>query len=149
MSLEEFDDAILDDDDQYETPGHLYANLKHQYNIFPKLDVCANKANTKCDLFLEDALHVSWKFDSWCNPPHSKTEDFVKRADSQWLEHNINILMIVPANSICTHYFDMIFEKGHATYHRISGRPQFLRDGVLSKNSSRNSYFAVVWRKRE
>ncbi len=148
MSLEEFDDTILDDDDQYETPGYLFKSLCAKYKIIPILDVAANKSNTKCYIFLEDALHVGWHGDTWCNPPHSKTEEFVKRADGQWLEHNINILMIVPANSICTHYFDLIFDSGHATYHRISGRPQFLRDGRLSKNPSRNSYFVVVWRKR-
>ncbi len=148
MSLEEFDNKPVDDEDQYETPGELYESLCKKYKINPILDVAANKGNTKCHIFLEDAMHVGWHGDSWCNPPHSKTEEFVKRASSQHLLNNINILMIVPANSICAHYFDPIFERGHASYHRISGRPQFLKDGVLSKNSSRNSYFAVVWRKR-
>lgn len=147
MSLRLFDNNILDDDDQYETPKELYESLCKKYNLSPKLDVAANLKNKKCVFYLTDALHENWALDSWCNPPHSKTEDFVKRADNQWLDQNINILMIVPANSICTHYFDSIFEMGHAEYHRISGRPQFLRDGKLSKNSSRNSYFVVIWRK--
>ena len=147
MSLKEFDNKPVDDDDQYETPGELYESLCKEYDIFPRLDVCANKNNTKCDLFLEDALHVNWFYDTWCNPPHSKTEEFVKRARTQHLEHNINILMIVPANSICASYFDGVFDR-HVDYYRISGRPQFLRDGKKSRFPSRNSYFAVVWRKK-
>ena len=147
LSLKDFDLTIMNDEDEYETPRELYKSLCEKYNIFPKLDVCADSNNSKCGLHLEDAFHKDWYYDSWCNPPHSKTEDFVKRANTQWLNHNINILMIVPANSICTHYFEYIVEKV-VEIHPIFGRPQFLRYGKISKYPSRNSYFVVIWRKR-
>ena len=147
--LKEFDDTGLDNEDEYETPWELYADLCETYNIHPHLDVAANRHNSKTDAFLDDALYEEWNHygeDVWCNPPHSKTEEFVLRADWQWDKHNINIMMIVPANAICAHYFDVILE--HAEYHRISGRPHFLRNGIPTKWPSRNSYFVVIWRAR-
>lgn len=151
--LKQFDDNIIDDQDQYETPRELFDHLRYKYDIFPLLDVAANVNNSKTQFHLHDALHQEWVLgkeivDVWCNPPHSKTEEFVLRAENQWLKYGMNILMIVPANSICASYFDSIFRLNHARYYRISGRPQFLRDGRPSKFPSRNSYFAVVWRKR-
>ena len=84
--------------------------------------------------------------DVWCNPPHSKTEKFVRKAVQQWAKHNISIMMIIPANSICTKYAEQCIEP-HAEYHPIFFRPKFLRDGVASKDPSRNSYFVVIWRR--
>ena len=141
--------------DDWETPNHLYQHLCGKYNIHPTLDVAADFINTKTKVFHNDSLDTEWCYDMvnpeyrdvWCNPPHSKTESFVKKADEQWKKHNINILMIVPANSICAHYFDDVFDNNHASYYRISGRPQFLRNGKVSKFPSRNSYFVVIWRK--
>jgi hypothetical protein len=152
-------------DDEYETPIELYYELCRKYEIDPMLDVATNSINGhfngKCrDNFTPefDALKHDWhptqtvykQYDVWCNPPHSLTEEFVLKADEQWKKLNINILMIVPANAICAHYFDPILSGSpiHASYHRIPGRPVFLRDGKPAPNSSRNSYFAVVWRKR-
>ena len=140
--------------DEWETPNVVYDMLCEVYEINCTLDVAANTQNTKCVHLLVDGLESEWSipelavYDVWCNPPHSKTEQFVKKADEQWKKHNLNIMMIVPANSITAHYFDNIFDNNHATYHRISGRIQFLRDGKLSEHPSRNGYFVVIWRKR-
>jgi len=145
--LKQFDDTIHDED-EYETPQELFDELCQKYDIHPIVDVAANEFNSKCEGYLPDGLKQYWNDDAWCNPPHSKTEEFVKKAQQQWEEHNINILMIVPANAICAHFFDDIFDDNHAEYHRISGRPTFLQNGKLTKNPSRNSYFTVIWRKR-
>ncbi len=149
--LKPFDDIILDDEDEYETPRELYETLCVKYDIQPQLDVCADALNKKCDYYFDiamDGLYNQWRHDVWCNPPHSKTEKFVKRAQSQWKKNNINILMIVPANSICAHFFDLILAQHDAVYDRIPGRPRFLKNGKLSRFPSRNSYFAVIWVKR-
>jgi len=133
--------------DEWETPNELFLYLCKKYDIWPEADVAATQQNFKTGTLLHDGLTDDWLLDAWCNPPHSKTEQFVKKADEQWEKHNINILMIVPANSICAHYFDDVFDNNHANYYRISGRPQFLRNGKVSKFPSRNSYFVVIWRK--
>jgi len=149
--LKEFDDTVHDED-EYETPKTVYDNLCLTYQVYPQLDVASDQEgqNSKCRLHLLDALKEEWNYNRvtsvWCNPPHSKTEEFVNRAQLQWNKHNINILMIVPANSICAHYFDDILQQPFVEYFRISGRITFLRNGKLTKYPSRNSYFVVIWR---
>ena len=132
--------------DEWETPDELYEHLCYKYNIFPEWDVACNDNNYKCNAGLLDALNQEWTGDSWCNPPHSKTEEFVRRAVTQWKKHNINILMIIPANSMCTNYAEDCIQP-HAEYHPINRKfCKFLMNGK-EKDSSRNGYFVVIWRK--
>ncbi len=147
--LEEFDDTE-NDEDEWETPTHIFLYLCGFHNLNPQLDVCADSNNTKCGSWInkkDNALFHDWSEDVWCNPPHSLTKMFVWKAHRMWLKNNINILMIVPANAIGAHYFDDIFDLKCATYHRYSGRIKFTQHG-REKSSSRNGYFSVVWRKR-
>ena len=153
--LKQFDDTIHDED-EYETPRKLYYSLCEKYHIHPWLDVASTYENSKCTYNYTketDGLSQIWVHDVWCNPPHSKTEEFVRKAQQQWEERNINIMMIVPANAICAHFFDDIFEDPEyggvacAEYYRISGRTTFLQNGKPTKYPSRNSYFVVIWRK--
>ena len=140
-------DASLSD--EYETPKEMYLQLVSKFNINPILDACANIDNTKCAYWYskeDDALSKTWDLDTWVNPPHSLTKQFVKKADQEWQKNNINILMIIPANSICAKYCNDIFENKHATYHRINGRPVFHVAGKKLSEPARNSYFAIVWR---
>ena len=138
--------------DEWETPKELFDMLNKKYELNCELDVACTDDNCKTPARLPNisSLDIDWvnayHSDVWCNPPHSKTEQFVRKADEQWSKHNLNIMMIVPANSITAHYFDYIFDHNHATYYRISGRIQFLRDGKLSEHPSRNGYFVVIWR---
>ena len=144
--------SLASHSDEYETPHTLYENLCNHFEIYPELDVCASKKVSKCKKFFsidDNALDKDWKSDSvWCNPPHSKTKEFVLKADKEWTENDINIMMLVPANAVCAHYFSDIFYHQHAEYYRLAGRIRFLVDGEKSPHPSRNSYFVVVWRKR-
>jgi len=108
--LKEFDDTIHDED-EYETPLWLMLQLTGKYKIFPLLDIACTPENCRCLKAVRvDALRYDWTYagkvvDIWCNPPHSKTEEFVKQADRQWQKYNMNIMMIVPANAVCAHFF--------------------------------------------
>ena len=140
-------DASLSD--EYETPDSLFLELCTKHGITPELDAAADYRNTKAPYWYykdDSSLNKKWDVDTWVNPPHSLTKQFARHADLQWSENNINILMLVPANSICANYFDDIFENNHATYHRINGRPTFLVNGRPCSAPARNSYFAVIWR---
>ena len=146
-------EASLSDD--YKTPRDLYLHLCTEYNVEPKLDVCATSRNRQCVRYigeLADALaeDYDWTSDSWCNPPHSKTGAFVKKAYEQWRKHNINIIMIIPANSISSNYWHEFIE-GNAEYHPIHGRIQFLVPNdvgvyITSDFMSRNAYMCVIFR---
>ena len=137
--------------DDWETPDELYQHLCEKYSIYPELDMASDGDNSKCSFFSADALNKDWLFkkdrvDVWCNPPHSKNEEFVRRAYDQWVEHNINIMMILPANALCTNYAEMVIHP-YAEYHPINRKfCKFLYKGK-KKDSSRNGYFVVIWRK--
>jgi len=78
----------------------------------------------------------------------TKNEEFVKRAYDQWVEHNIDIMMILPANALCTNYAENWIEP-FAEDHAINRKfCKFLYKGE-KKDSSRNGYRVVIWRKIE
>ena len=141
--------------DEYETPDDVFNSLCEKYNMFPKLDVCADFTNTKCKIFHGDSLNTEWYIrdenhiitlvDAWCNPPQTKCKEFVLKANEQWKRHNINIMMIIPANVLTTKYFYTVID--NVEYHPIKGRITFLFDGKISKFPARNGYFVVIWRK--
>jgi phage N-6-adenine-methyltransferase len=142
--------SLASSSDEYETPDDVFNELCKKYNVTPILDVCTTRKMSKCKkFFTKDATSKNWTHSVWCNPPHSKTGDFVKKADAEWKRNNIDIMMLVPANSICAAYFDDILEKGHATYYRLSGRIRFLVEGKPSEFPSRNAYFIVIWRSKK
>lgn len=144
--------------DEWETPFELYTHLCEKYNIHPELDVACTIKNKKCRIYYArdmedpidggfmDGLVFNWHSDVWCNPPHSKNKEFVRKAYDEWVKHNINVLMILPANALCTNYAENWIEP-FAEYHPINRRfYKFLYHGE-KKDSSRNGYFVVIWRK--
>ena len=142
--------------DEWETPPNLYTHLCNKYTIHPYLDVAANKKNSLCRWYHENALEEDWIIhdelemevqDVWCNPPHSHNESFVKKAYEQWSKYNMNVMMILPANSLCTNYAENWIYP-FTEYHPINRKYcKFLYQGE-EKDSSRNGYFVVIWRKR-
>jgi phage N-6-adenine-methyltransferase len=151
--------SIIDDD--FWTPLELYERLCKLYDIHPKLDVAASSKNTKCEAWLENAMFEEWIIplpnglfvsEVWCNPPHSMTEEFIRRADSQHKKYNINIMMIVPSNTESTKVWSELIENDYEDLvenHRVEGRPRFLQHGnTKTKFSSRNAYRVLIWRSR-
>lgn len=136
--------------DEYETPTSLFDDLCKSYNIEPKLDVACTQENKKCFFRItkeENALNRMWPYDVWCNPPHTMNEEFVRKAYDQWLKTNINVMMILPANTCSSLYWHQCVQ-GSAEIHPIKGRIKFLVNGEPSKFPSRNAYICVIWRKR-
>lgn len=149
MELHKKPRSTLSLSDEYETPRELFKELCSIHNIFPKIDVCANANNKKCRDFFGvnvDGLRCEWAVDVWCNPPHSMTGDFVKKAYEQWKENNVNIMMIIPANTCSSKYWHKYIE-GNAKYYAVKGRIRFLHEGKPSQFMSRNAYMCIVFRK--
>ena len=63
-------------------------------------------------------------------------------------ENNINIMLLVPANTVSTVWWHDCVEDT-TEYHAIKGRIRFLRDGKPSEFVSRNSYILIIYRKNE
>jgi len=147
----------LSNSDEWETPKDLFDYLCDRYELYPTLDVCATLKNTKCLGYLPKPIGLSkasWKPNPmvdtvWCNPPHSQTEAFVRKARFEWKWANINILMIIPANSMCTNYSEECIRPTEADWYPINRKwCHFLFKGEVV-GSSRNGYFVVIWRKRD
>ncbi len=137
--------------DEYETPFDLFVDLCVKYDVRPGLDAAATLQNTLCVNFRtkeDDGLQGNWLLDTWVNPPHSRNEDFVRKAYEQNQKNNTNILMILPCNSMSSNYFFDCIEGGKAEFHAIKGRIRFLLDGKLSNYVSRNGYISVIWRSK-
>lgn len=149
----------LSKSDDWETPDELYQKLIIVSGVLPQLDVCATKKNKKCLYYLgesDNALHANTEWQRgrepevtgvWCNPPHSQTGAFVKKAFDQWQKHNINVLMIMPTNTMSSNYWHNYIE-GNAEYFAIKGRIRFKIGGVSSQHVSRNAYVCVIFRRR-
>lgn len=157
--MKNFDDQPPPDEDSYETPRELFERLEKQYGMKFRLDAAAKAWNTKCCDFLTNAMYQEWLGgvndtffeDVWCNPPHSMNDEFIQRAEAQFLKHNINIVMIVPANVIGTTTWHELIENETTVFrenHPVKGRPKFLKNGKKTKHPSRNSYTCIVWRKK-
>ena len=146
MQLKEFDET-KDDKDEWGTPTGLLAKLCVKYKIYPTLDVCASDQNHKLDKYYTkeyNALLQTWPVDVWCNPPHSKTEAFVRKAYQEWQKNNINILMIIPTRCMSAGFwFECIEDK--AEYHPIQNRIHFKKNGK-DIGPAMQAYVCVIWR---
>ena len=144
--------------DEWETPRGLFQYIVNEIDFVPELDVCAEYGNNKCFKFYckeEDGLAHEWKhWNVWCNPPHSQTGKWVKYANEKWQRNNINIVMLIPANTMGSIYFHKYIQNYVTTtrlvkYFPLLGRIRFLQNGKESEHKSRNSYIVVVFNKRK
>jgi len=156
------------------TPDHLYESICRMTGIFPQLDVAADAESRKCiNYFSEqyDALNQDWiltnistnttkknilkeKTDVWCNPPGDKVQKFVDKALEQWTKWDINIVMLIPVNTITNKNFENVWKLAMSEntidiIPLFGQRPNFLLNGKLdTKYGSRNGYIVLVFRKR-
>ena len=144
--LRMFDD-LVNDNDSWETPDNLFLGLCQKYNVRPHLDVCASDLNHKLDRYYTkeyNALLQEWPVDCWVNPPHSKTEAFVRKAYHEYLLHNIDIIMIIPTRCMSARFWHECIE-GKAEYHPIPNRIHFKRNGK-DIGPAMQAYVCIIWR---
>ena len=147
--------------DEWETTKELYEHLCKKYNLYPNLDVAANFDNSKCTLIFDrhaNALACNWlAFNNeetvvWCNPPHSKTKQFVLKAHEQWVRFDTSILMLVPLQTLGRKYLNDIFDnyitpqKG-VEWHRVQPRPTFIHPDQKIPENAKQEYIVLIWRK--
>lgn len=155
-TLKEFDDLVDPDEDSYETPKKLVQRMAKQYDFNFQLDAAATAENKICAEFLDDALHQEWVLkrgknviivDVWLNPPHSLTEEMVRRAITQQKKWGMCICIITPTNCQSAKFWQELIENETKCFkenHPIAGRPAFLKNGRSTKFRSRNAYRVII-----
>jgi len=147
--------------DEWETPPKLFYAIEKLTKCKFKLDVAANYKNSKCSYFLTDAFSLPWRLDDdgsfaggndvWCNAPGTMIKQFVDKAVDQWITHNMNIVMLIPVNTLANKSFQLVWEmfrEGHVDIFPLFGiRPHFLWKGKKSEYGSRNGYIVVHFKK--
>ena len=110
--------------DHYETPFWLYEMICEDFNVYPRLDVCATKENRKCkEYFDHDALNQEWNQDFFMNCPYSQANKWVKYAYFQHIKHNVNGIAVLNVSTGSSYWHDYIFDKASIAYYK--GRIKF------------------------
>jgi len=133
--------------DDYETPYDLYYDSCQKYKIFPTLDVCANKKNTKCKNYFteqDDSLTKEWTQTFFMNPPYSRVADFMKKAYYQHKKNKVNGMILIFAKTDTKFWHSFIENKAEVYF--IKGRIKFLKDGFKTKNSAPYPSCFVIYR---
>lgn len=152
--VDDTDTTVEEDDDNYQVSPRLYNELIQKYQIFPKLDTCADSVNRMCIDYItkeQNALVTEWLVNGkpvsfWSNPPGSLQLKFIARAEIQVQRYDMNGMMILPSRVLGTHVWHKYIE-GRREYHAIQGRPCFLKNGKPTKWAAMHAYVVVIWRK--
>lgn len=180
-------------DDIFETPDDLYYSIISDVRMLgeepPELDVFAmhdrgdGKTNSKCIYYLTeeyDSLSNDWLIPDtmrvpssvWINDLHSRHEDCMVQAISQYEKYGFTMVYLIPSNTRRTRYWKRLVEPyrfgGNPKYRDIpkhihnfpfDGTITFLKNGKPTVNedptsdnfgkpqTSRNSYEVLVWTK--
>ena len=133
------------------TPDNVFNELCEYWEFEPNLDAAASKENTKCKYFInkeQDAHKTNWLRHHckltcndpdtaitkvWINPPTSQIHEYSKGAVLHFKTYRteIEILMIMPANSFCNPYQEKLLlpllESGDLKIKPIFGKIKFLK----------------------
>ena len=138
----------------WETPHDVFETACKEFYINPKLDVCAYKANKKCEKYFNphmDGLARDWYMDSFMNPPYIDVESWIKKAHEQHWKHGIDILALVFSKTGVSWFHKYIYSnelKGylpHVEVYPHKGRIRFLENGKPSHNVATDDSIWIVW----
>lgn len=130
--------------DEWETPQDLFDTLNGEFNFF--WDAAATGENTKCnhghyfDKLGCDALTTDWpRLPVWLNPPHSKWQEFVKKAYEESLK-GTTVVCLIPSRTDTKAWHDYVMRAYEIRF--IKGRLKF----GDSKNSAPFPSCVVVFK---
>lgn len=131
--------------DKCETPPKLFQWLDRRYKF--ELDAAATADNTKCPRFFEDALNTThwgeWAASIFCNPPYSKTQQWIAKC---WLEashDDCTIAVLIPPPNGGRYWHDYVFGKASKVIF-IAGRVAFLDPETKHPIEGTNRYGSCV-----
>lgn len=137
------------------TPMDIFTKCEDFWNKRITFDLCATPDNTRTRLFYSEKhnflkmLKLNPNFVYWCNPPHDQTKEFVMQCFKMWYTSNVNIIMLIPINTLCSNYARRYLLE-YAKFKVITGRIKFCcpHCGTPTKLNSVNGYVSVLYEKR-
>ena len=104
--------AFSSKSDDWATPPDVFARLDAEFSF--ELDVCASKANAKCERFFtvfEDGLAQEWTGTVWMNPPYGRGIGawLKKAADSA--EAGATVVCLIPARTDTTWWHEQVMTR--------------------------------------
>lgn len=131
MTKAQHHQPIVNENDLWETPPLVLADIMKKYYIHPKLDVCATIQNTKCEKYFtsqDNALEQEWDEDFFMNPPYSEITLWMKKAWEQHKKYNVNALILVFAKTGVNWWHNFVEDKAEIHFQR--GRIRFLLNNI-------------------
>lgn len=110
--------------DDWETPSDLYMALDREFGF--TCDVAASDGNAKHRNFLSiasNALSAPWSGVCFCNPPYSKTKEFLKAAiDSVCL--GTTSIILIPSRTDTKYWHELVAQADEVRF--LKGRVKFI-----------------------
>ena len=131
MTKAQHHQTIVNENDSWETPPLILAEVMKKYDITPVLDVCATIQNTKFPKYFtlqDDGLEQEWDEDFFCNPPYSQITAWISKVYEQHKKHNVNALVLVFAKTGVNWWHNFVEDKAEIHFQR--GRIRFLLNGI-------------------
>ena len=133
--------------DDWETPQAFFDELNKEFGF--TLDAAADKSNSKCKRWLDDAMIENWNGVVFCNPPYGKMmPKFLARATEQH-DYNINCIKIVfllPARTDTKAFHRHLYNKNHVEIRFLKGRLKFEINGVPCKHAAPFPSMLAIYR---
>lgn len=103
--------------DKWKTPPELYEKLNKEFNF--NYDPCPIDYNKNSP----NGLTTEWGSSSFCNPPYSKTKEFIKKAYEEW-KKNKTVVMLINAVTDTKAFHKYIYNQAEIRF--IEGRIKFI-----------------------
>ena len=113
----------------------------------PRLDVCANKYNTKCERFIteqQDTLVTPWGGNNicWLNPPYSDVQPFLNKAVAEAANGNYTIALL--KNDCSTKWFYYAAKNAIAVIYITMSRISFI-SALTGEKIDGNNFSSVAF----
>lgn len=135
-------DKTLDVNDEYRTPPKLISHLEKTLGIrFSEKDPCP-MGGTGNGLEGPWGSKGEWVF---CNPPFSKTADFVRKASRESRENGVNVAMLISARPNNTTWQNHVLPEAKKIYFIRTGFKFLMPDGTPAKQGAPQALAIVIF----
>ena len=119
----------------WETPPEVFDPINREFKF--TLDVCADRNNTKCELFYDEqtnGLIQDWSDNvCWCNPPYGNdVRKWVKKAIIE-SEKGVTTVLLIPCKTNTNWWHDLVIPKAEVRF--LRGRVKFIKDSIQTKQA--------------